>query len=219
MNLVVIRRLLLLICGLLGGMASAQAQDVGSREQAIAGLSSDNVGERHLAIRWFARSGNFADADLLMEHLADEDDALRADAEGAVWVLWSRSGDDEIDKLLQGGIHDMNQGRMAQAVDAFTRVIERKPEFAEAWNKRATAYYLMDDLDQSLKDCDEVIKRNPNHFGALSGMAQIHIILGHPEHALEAYEKAVRINPNLPDAEANLKTLRDAVSEKKSKTV
>ena len=82
MNLVVIRWVLLSIFGLLAGVASAQ--DVGSREQAIAGLSSANVGERHLAIRWFARSGNFADADLLIEHLADEDDALRADAEGAV---------------------------------------------------------------------------------------------------------------------------------------
>ena len=208
MNLVIIRRLLLLICGLLGGMASAQAQDVGSREQAIAGLSSDNVGERHLAIRWFARSGNFADADLLMEHLADEDDALRADAEGAVWVLWSRSGDDEIDKLLQGGIHDMNQGRMAQAVDAFTRVIERKPEFAEAWNKRATAYYLMDDLDQSLKDCDEVIKRNPRHFGALSGYGLIYIKRGELEHALEYFERALAIDPNLKGVEESIELIR-----------
>jgi tetratricopeptide (TPR) repeat protein len=100
---------------------------------------------------------------------------LRADAEGAVWTLWSRSGDAEVDKLLQGGIRDMNQGRMAQAVETFTRVIERKPDFVEGWNKRATAYYLMEDLEQSLKDCDEVIKRNPRHFGALSGYGLIYI--------------------------------------------
>ena len=66
---------------------------------------------------------------------------------------------------------------------------------------------------------NEVVKRNPHHFVALSGKAQIHILLGHPEHALEAYERAVRINPNLPDAEENLKVLRQAVDEKKSKTV
>ena len=209
MNLVVIRWVLLLICGLVFGMASVQAQDVSSREQAIAGLSSDNVGERHLAIRWFARSGNFADAELLMEHLADEDGALRADAEGAVWVLWGRSGDVEIDKLLQGGIHDMNQGRMAQAVDTFTRVIERKPDFAEAWNKRATAYYLMDDLDQSLKDCDEVIKRNPRHFGALSGMGQIHFQLEQWDKALEWYRRALDVNPNMLGVEMNIRLIEE----------
>jgi len=125
-----------------------------------------------------------------------------------VWVLWSRSGDDEIDKLLQGGIHDMNQGRMAQAVDAFTRVIERKPEFAEAWNKRATAYYLMDDLDQSLKDCDEVIKRNPRHFGALSGYGLIYIKRGELEHALEYFERALAIDPNLRGVEESIELIR-----------
>jgi tetratricopeptide (TPR) repeat protein len=143
-----------------------------------------------------------------MEHLADEDGALRADAEGAVWVLWGRSGDVEIDKLLQGGIHDMNQGRMAQAVDTFTRVIERKPDFAEAWNKRATAYYLMDDLDQSLKDCDEVIKRNPRHFGALSGYGLIYIKRGELEHALEYFERALAIDPNLRGVEESIELIR-----------
>ena len=187
---------------------SSHAQELASREQALAGLTSDSVGQRHRAIQWFALSGTSADADLLMESLTDEDEQLRADAEGAVWMMWSRSGDTEVDNLLQGGIRDMNQGRMAQAVETFTRVIERKPDFAEGWNKRATAYYLMNDLDQSLKDCDEVIKRNPRHFGALSGYGLIYIKRGELERALEYFERALAIDTNLHGVEESIEMIR-----------
>jgi len=194
-------------CGVLS-YGAAHAQDPASREQAVAGLASDSAAERHRAIRWFALSGTAVDADLLLDRLADDDQQLRADAEGAVWTLWSRSGDAEVDKLLQGGIRDMNQGRMAQAVETFTRVIERKPDFVEGWNKRATAYYLMEDLEQSLKDCDEVIKRNPRHFGALSGYGLIYIKRGELEHALEYFERALAIDPNLQGVEESIELIR-----------
>jgi tetratricopeptide (TPR) repeat protein len=197
-----------LTCGALLHTSASAAQDLATREQALSGLNSENVALRHRAIRWFALSGSAADADLLLDRLADEDEQLRADAEGAVWVLWSRSGDAEVDSLLQGGVRDMNQGRMAQAVETFTRVIERKPDFAEGWNKRATAYYLMNDLDQSLKDCDEVIKRNPNHFGALSGYGLIYIKRGELERALEYFERALAIDPNLRGVEESIELIR-----------
>jgi tetratricopeptide (TPR) repeat protein len=204
---IVLQALVVLTCSALAYLP-AHAQEPASREQALAGLASDSVAARHRAIRWFALSGTSADADLLLERLADDDEQLRADAEGAVWTLWSRSGDAEVDNLLQGGIRDMNQGRMAQAVETFTRVIERKPDFAEGWNKRATAYYLMNDLEQSLKDCDEVIKRNPRHFGALSGYGLIYIKRGELEHALEYFERALAIDPNLRGVEESIELIR-----------
>jgi len=111
----------------------------------------------------------------VLEALYDTDPEVRAHAEGAVWQLWSRSGDPEVDTLLKSGIRQMDDGHMGQAVETFTRITERRPDFAEGWNKRATAYYLMGDYDQSLKDCDEVIKRNPQHWGALSGYGQIYL--------------------------------------------
>jgi len=197
-----------LACGTFLPAGAICAQGIDTREQALAALTSEDAAQRQRAIRWFAASGNSADADLLLDRLADEDQQLRADAEGVVWMLWSRSGDADIDSLLQGGIRDMNQGRMAQAVETFTRVIERKPDFAEGWNKRATAYYLMDDLDQSLKDCDEVIKRNPNHFGALSGYGLIYIKRGELERALEYFERALAIDPNLRGVEESIDLIR-----------
>ena len=197
-----------LACGTFLPTGAICAQGIDTREQALAALTSQDTSQRQRAIQWFAASGNSADADLLLDRLADEDQQLRTDAEGVVWMLWSRSGDADVDRLLQGGIRDMNQGRMAQAVETFTRVIERKPDFAEGWNKRATAYYLMDDLDQSLKDCDEVIKRNPNHFGALSGYGLIYIKRGELERALEYFERALAIDPNLRGVEESIDLIR-----------
>jgi tetratricopeptide (TPR) repeat protein len=196
------------VYAVLGWAQGAYAQELASREQALAALNSDSLAQRELALRWFLRSGSAGDAEVLLDHLAEGDQQLRADTEGAIWALWSRSGDADIDQLLQGGIRDMNQGRMAQAVETFTRVIERKPEFAEGWNKRATAYYLMDDLEQSLKDCDEVIKRNPRHFGALSGYGLIYIKRGELERALEYFERALAIDPNLHGVEESIEIIR-----------
>ena len=190
-----------------------------SRTQALKIVDHTEVVKRLAAIERLAEVGTMADAGKLVPRLRDEDENVRELAAAAMWHIWSRSGDPEIDALYQQGIRQMQAANLDDALTTFTEITRRMPSFAEAWNKRATILYIAGEHRQSLKDCDEALKRNPNHFGALSGMAQIHIILGHPEHALEAYEKAVRINPNLPDAEENLKVLRQAVAERKSKTV
>ena len=83
-----------------------------------------------------------------------------------------------------------------------------RPEFAEGWNKRATAYYLMGDLDQSLHDCDEVIRRNPNHFGALSGYGLIYVQRGELERALEYFERALAINPNMQGVQQSIELIQ-----------
>src|SRR5690349_22941663 len=92
MNLSVLRPFLYLIvaliCSALAYGTAGYAQEPATREQALAGLTSDSAAQRHLAIRWFALSGTYADADLLLDRLADEDEQLRTDAEGAVWTLW-----------------------------------------------------------------------------------------------------------------------------------
>ncbi len=102
---------------------------------------------------------------------------------------------------------------MGQAVETFTRITERQPDFAEGWNKRATAYYLMGDYDQSLKDCDEVIKRNPQHFGALSGYGLIYVRRGELERALEYFQRALEINPNLESVEQTIELIRYKLSK------
>src|SRR5262245_25380143 len=178
------------------------------RNEAVAGLYNKDASVRRDAVDQLARVGTPADADLVIEALYDSDLEVRVHAEAAIWQLWSRSGDPEADRLLKSGIQRMEDGQLRQAVDAFTRVTERRPEFAEGWNKRATAYYLMGDYDHSLKDCAEVIKRNPQHFGALSGYGMIYMRLGRPETALGYFERALEINPNMKGVEESIKAIR-----------
>jgi tetratricopeptide (TPR) repeat protein len=102
---------------------------------------------------------------------------VRSYAEQALWLLWSRSGDREIDALMARGVEEMQAGRHAGAIAAFSAVISRKPDFAGDWNKRATVYYLAGEHRKSLADCEQVLKRNPRHFGALSGAGMVGVEL------------------------------------------
>jgi tetratricopeptide (TPR) repeat protein len=86
-------------------------------------------------------------------------------------------------------------------------VIERRPDFAEGWNKRATVLFLMGEHEASLRDCDEVLKRNPKHFGALSGAGQNEAHLGRLERAIDFFQRALAVNPNLPGPAASIRVL------------
>jgi tetratricopeptide (TPR) repeat protein len=194
-----------LVCMLLTGMP-LQAET--PREQALASLDSSDPSVRREAVTQLGLNGEMADADALLAALYDDDAGVRAAAEHGVWQVWMRSGDPDVDTLLKRGIRHMEDRQMGQAVDAFTRVIDKRPDFAEGWNKRATAYYLMGDTDQSLKDCDEVIKRNPNHFGAMSGYGLIYLQRGELERALEYFERALEINPNMEGVEQSVTLIR-----------
>jgi tetratricopeptide (TPR) repeat protein len=94
-------------------------------------------------------------------------------------------------------------------------VIELAPEFAEGWNKRATLYFLVGDLERSLKDCDEVIRRNPHHFGVLAGYGQIYAQLGEYEKALAYFKRALAVNPNLDGVEFQVRLLEGVIAARK----
>jgi tetratricopeptide (TPR) repeat protein len=154
------------------------------RAEAVAALEDPVAERRAEAIVWVANHGRMADQPLLVKRLRDDDGLVRGFAEQGLWRLWSRSGEPAIDRRMAAGAQLMQSGRHEEAVAAFSEVIRRKPAFAEGWNKRATVHYLAGDYQRSLADCDEVMKRNPFHFGALSGYGQIYF-------RLEQYGKAI----------------------------
>ena len=182
------------ILAFVGATAQVQGQ---SREQAVQALSQSDARMRRDAVSRLAEIGTMADVKLLVNALRDDDRDVRDQAEQAMWRIWSRSGNPEVDRLYQKGVAQMEAGDLQQSIVTFTRIIELKPDFAEGWNKRATLYFLAGELRKSLADCDEVIKRNPYHFGALAGYAQIYVRLEYYDRALDYSRRALLINPNM----------------------
>ncbi len=190
-------RCALVFCAALLTSGAAQAAPPSTRAQALRALEQPDTTARVAAIARLAEIGRMADVDRLLAHLSDDDVQVRALAAAATWQIWSRSGDPAIDRLFARGLEQMQASAWTEALATFTTIVERKPDFAEGWNKRATLYFLMGRNLDSLKDCDEVLKRNPKHFGALAGAGQIHLQLGHAELALDFFRRAVAVNPNM----------------------
>ena len=184
-----------------------------SRTDALQALASADAATRAEAIVWLANLGTMADAPLLEARLRDESEFVRGFAEQGLWLLWTRSGDAQLDELMARGVDAMQAGRHGEAVDAFSEVIKRKPAFTEAWNKRATAYFLAGEYRKSIADCDEVLKRNPHHFGALSGLGEIYLRLERPTQALAWFRRALEVNPNLLGVEFRIKQLEELLGE------
>jgi tetratricopeptide (TPR) repeat protein len=199
--------------------SSAQDKPRLTHEQALQDLTSPDVEARRLATAWLGELATPDDLPALFRQLRDSDDLVRALSENSIWQTWSRSGDAKVDALFKVGVEQMTQGRTEAAIDTFTEIIRRKPDFAEGWNKRATIYFLVGDYDKSLADCDEVIKRNPQHWGALSGYGQIYLQLDRPEEALTYFQRALAVNPNLQNVENMIQQLKQVVIEKRRGTI
>ncbi len=159
------------------------------------------------------------DVAALVKALRDSDEETRTAAESAIWEIWGRSGDVQTDAIFRQAMQLMNLGAAGEAIKAFTLVIKNKPEFAEGWNKRATVYYSVGEYEKSLHDCDEVIKRNPLHFGALAGYGLIYVQMNQPERAMEYFKRALKINPNMQGVATNIELLQKLLDEKKKKYI
>ncbi|NIO39910.1 MAG: tetratricopeptide repeat protein [Burkholderiales bacterium] len=105
----------------------------------------------------------------------------------------------------------MRRGQLASAIGSFSALIGLAPDFTEAWNKRATVYFLIGEDDRSIADCEEVLQREPNHFGALSGYGQLMLRKRDYERALGYFERALTVNPNLQGVSENIEALKRAI--------
>jgi tetratricopeptide (TPR) repeat protein len=190
-----------------------------TRKDALAALTSTDVEARKRAIIQLAKFGEMVDSDALARALRDDDAIVRNYAEQALWIVWSRSGDPKIDEQFAAGLERMQAGDMQAGVAIFSRIIAARPDFAEGWNKRATLYFLMGELDRSLADCHEVLKRNPVHFGVLAGYGQIYAQRGEMEKALEFFKRALAVNPNMEGVRQNAAMIELSLGDKARKGI
>jgi tetratricopeptide (TPR) repeat protein len=136
--------------------------------------------------------------DTLFDKLRTATDPFAVQAlEEGIWEQWTMVPDAEHRQLMMRGIAEMGQQELQSAVVTFTKLIAVAPELSEAWNKRATVYWLLGNFPASLKDICETVKREPRHFGAYSGLGMIRAQMGEHGRAAAAFELAKKWNPHI----------------------
>jgi len=142
--------------------------------------------------------------------LRDDDRQVRLLAGNALWSLWFRADSHANNRELQ---RLMALADPREALDGLGTLIKKAPSFAEAYNQRAILFFRLGEYQQSVADCAAVLKRNPYHFGAQSGMAQGYLRLKKPRAALRAFRHALRLNPGLQGVEETIRALEDVLGE------
>ena len=139
------------------------------------------------------------------------DEASAKAIEERIWSVWMASGSDTCNLLIGRAKAAIDGKDYDLAIKLLNAVIEIKPDYVEAWNRRATAYYMKNDYGHSLADIAQVLAREPRHFGALSGLGLILQEIGDDKDALDAYRKALAIDPHLEHIPDVVKTLTEKV--------
>jgi tetratricopeptide (TPR) repeat protein len=142
---------------------------------------------------------------------AAPDEASAKHVEARIWALWMQTPSDTAALLMARAKAAMDAKQADVALKLLDAVIKLRPEYVEAWNRRATLYYMQNDYSHSLEDIEQVLSREPRHFGALAGLGMIMQDLGDDRRALDAFRKALAVNPHLEKVPEMVKTLTEKV--------
>jgi tetratricopeptide (TPR) repeat protein len=142
---------------------------------------------------------------------AAPDEASAKHVEARIWALWMQTPSDTAALLMARAKAAMDAKQAEVALKLLDAVIKLRPEYVEAWNRRATLYYMQNDYTHSLEDIEQVLSREPRHFGALAGLGMIMQDLGDEKRALDAFRKALAVNPHLERVPDLVKTLTEKV--------
>jgi tetratricopeptide (TPR) repeat protein len=142
---------------------------------------------------------------------AAPDEASAKHVEARIWAIWMQTPSDTAALLMLRAKAAMEAQQIDVALKLLDAIVKLRPDWTEAWNRRATLYYLKNDYARSLADIQQVLAREPRHFGALAGLGMIMQDLGDDKRALEAFRKALAINPHLEKVPDLVKTLSEKV--------
>jgi Flp pilus assembly protein TadD len=158
---------------------------------------------------WAQSPGSQAVLDTLFRKLQEATDPVVAQTiEQAIWETWTLLPDPVHRELMFKGIGQMQSRDLVGATATFSKLIEIAPELPEGWNKRATVHWLRGDFSSSIKDICETLKREPRHFGALSGLGMIRAEMGENGRAIAAFQMAKKANPHIGGIDQEIVRLR-----------
>ena len=154
----------------------------------------------------------------LFKQLKNSEATKAIEIENKIWKIWSTHPSNDrrgyrLTELLAQGSFLMAKEELNKAYEIFSQIILVDPNWSEAWNKRATVLYLMGRYQDSLKDIDEVLKRESRHFGALSGQGLVQIELKNYEEAIKSYQSAQKIYPSMRTAKIMILQLRKLIKD------
>ncbi|MGO9600149.1 MAG: tetratricopeptide repeat protein [Isosphaeraceae bacterium] len=159
--------------------------------------TSEAVQARRGAVLALGVIGTFAHSNTALgKALRDDDPVVRTLAESALWAVWFRADSPENNQALDEIRLLIGNQRLEAAIDLACRLIARAPNFAEAYNQRAIAQFIQGQYARSAEDCQRVLRLNPYHIGALSGLAQCQLELHLPQEALRTLRKAWKLQPH-----------------------
>ena len=142
---------------------------------------------------------------------AAPDEASAKHVEARIWAVWLQTPSDTAALLMVRAKAAMDAQKYDVALKLLDAVVKLRPDYVEAWNRRATVYYLQNDYQRSLEDIEQVLVREPRHFGALAGLGMIMQDLGDDKRALDAFRKALAVDPYLEKVPELVKTLSEKV--------
>jgi tetratricopeptide (TPR) repeat protein len=151
--------------------------------------------------------------DVRLDLLFAQLEKARDDQEGTlltnrIWAIWREHEDIEVELLMHRGFIATQENQLDDALFIFDSVLARAPEFAEAWNMRATVHYMRGEYEASIRDVERTLELEPRHFGALAGLGLVYATMRDYDAALEAYQAALDLNPYLPGVKANIRLIQ-----------
>ena len=150
--------------------------------------------------------------DTLFSELKINNNFSSSEIEKKIWKIWStHPADQKLTQMLAQGSTLMNNQMFKEALIIFDQIIDLDPEWAEAWNKRATVLYLVGEYQKSQNDIDQVLKLEKRHFGALAGQGLVNIELKNYEKAITSYKKAKEIYPSMKSPDIMIKKLKELI--------
>ena len=136
-----------------------------------------------------------------------------------IWNIWLETQASDSQELMQQGLEAMARRDLKASLEIYDELTEKEPEFAEAFNKRATVHYMLGNIKESASDVKKTLELEPRHFGALAGLGLLYMAAGKSQAALVAFEEALLWNPHLSGPKSNIDALKKQIEKQKGDTL